>query len=140
MPKVQRKQIRCLTRWITLCRISFMSWRTRVPNSNGWSLLQIFPFSAVSRFGIIFLKNRIYLRVHTLTLITYFQFWLVVGTLSVVCFMIVTLSVRAVYAPSNASMLLYGFLIIFILSCIWTFSYMYEVRTKALQTILLQTI
>lgn len=57
-----------------------------------------------------------------------FQFWLVLTTMSVVCFLIVMLSLRTIHAANNVSMLLYGFLIIFILSCIWTFSYMYEVR------------
>ncbi|XP_021948157.1 chloride channel CLIC-like protein 1 isoform X2 [Folsomia candida] len=54
------------------------------------------------------------------------KFWLVLTTMSVVCFLIVMLSLRTIHAANNVSMLLYGFLIIFILSCIWTFSYMYE--------------
>ena len=58
---------------------------------------------------------------------SFLQFWLVMMTVSVVCFMIIMLILRAVYAPNNILMLFYGFLIIFILSCIWTFSHMYQV-------------
>ncbi|CAL8072434.1 unnamed protein product [Orchesella dallaii] len=67
------------------------------------------------------------------------KFWIILLTSMVIGSLIVMLLVKAFYTPKVTVQLTYGFLIIFIVSCVWTFSHLYEDKKAEVMAHMIQS-